>query len=187
MVTQVIFVCPSLQNIAAFASDIILGLEPWLNTSTVCTYPAPWEERNDVTQARDHLEIRWNLSRPMTDYEGLYDHPCFGHIIVGVEDNDRLQLEYGRFGKMVLVPMDEMNFLGYFVDKLWFVTNSDGNTAPFNVSFDFQGDRVKEIRFPIDFSQKPTKFVRGTGVSLVSSVALLSLATVSVRILQSVS
>jgi len=109
----------------------------------------------------------------MSGYEGHYTHPCFGEIIVKAQDKDRLQLEYGRFGKMVLVPEDEFTFQGYFIDKLWFVTNSDGNVTPYTISFVFDGDLVKEIRFPIDFSEKPTEFQRGTGLCLVPSLSTL--------------
>ncbi|XP_070561376.1 protein flp-like [Ptychodera flava] len=32
----------AVHNVHAFAADLLLGEEPWLNVSTACSYPAPW-------------------------------------------------------------------------------------------------------------------------------------------------
>lgn len=123
----------------------------------------------------------------MSEYEGIYHHPCFGDIRVLADDGDRLLLEYGRFGKMVLVPETDLKFTGYFIDKLWFVTNSDGHTEPYHISFVMQDDKVTEIQYPIDFGEKPTSFLRGVGFRVVSSFSFTSLVTIGLLTVLTVS
>lgn len=118
----------------------------------------------------------------MTDYEGIFSHECFGKIKVMAEDSERLLLEYGRFGQMVLVPLTETQFQGYYIGKLWFVTNSDGNTSPYVVSFVIENNLVSKIQFPIDFSEKPINFLRGTCNVIMSSLRVTSLVTLIVTV-----
>ncbi|VDH96975.1 Hypothetical predicted protein [Mytilus galloprovincialis] len=76
-----------------FIVDTLLELEPWLNETTACSYPSPWNtvpEKN--TTARNKTQI--NVSE--TDrFIGNYSNSLYGHATVSVI-NETLTLQYGR-------------------------------------------------------------------------------------------
>lgn len=151
------------QSIAARVSDFLLEQEPWLNMSTTCTYPAPWEEpRHDRIATEFVTKYAWNITQERSSYVGKYGNKGFGEINIYVDKDDSLVLEYGRFGKMVLYPVSEEEFKGNYVDKLWFVTNSDGSVEPISVTFVFNLKReVTGLLFPIDSGSDKTLFSKG--------------------------
>lgn len=67
----------SLQN---YILDFLLSLEPWLNTSTVCSFPHPWHPRN-AEQAPVYA-VGLKPSRSWTDYVGAYSNEGYGDVIV---------------------------------------------------------------------------------------------------------
>ncbi|KAL4230393.1 hypothetical protein ACF0H5_010775 [Mactra antiquata] len=154
----------AVKNIASRISDFLLGKEPWLNSTSTCTFPAPWEEPPPDMIARDEIKKHtWNISSSKSTYVGLYGNMGFGKINVYSENGDSLVLEYGRFGKMELLPITEVQFIGHYVDKLWFITNSDGSTMP--ISIIFVRNNLKEVTgllFPVDFEMSKTLFTKGT-------------------------
>lgn len=139
---------------------MILGEDPWLNTSTSCTYPEPWETRGHVQEAEVVSPFVWNISRPRDHYHGTYSHMGFGNITVDSVDND-LVLMYGRFGKILLQPIYEEEFIGIYVGMLWFVTNSDGNVVMLPIDFIFNDKQVNALLFPVDLRGNRTLFVKG--------------------------
>ncbi|XP_045203141.2 protein flp-like [Mercenaria mercenaria] len=153
----------AVKNIAARASDLLLGLEPWLNLSTTCTSPAPWEEPSPEQLAKPEVTYTWNISRRYSDFIGIYGNMGFGSITVYVENEKNLMLKYGRFGKMKILPVSDDDFIGYYVDKLWFVTNCDGNINPISFTFVSRSDNVVTgLLFPIDFHLNKTLFLKGS-------------------------
>ncbi|CAC5410504.1 unnamed protein product [Mytilus coruscus] len=73
--------------------DTLLELEPWLNDTTACSYPSPWNhipEKNSTT--RNETQI--NISE--TDrFIGNYSNSLYGEASVSVI-NETLTLQYGR-------------------------------------------------------------------------------------------
>ncbi|KAH3781630.1 hypothetical protein DPMN_159530 [Dreissena polymorpha] len=154
----------AIRNIAYFASDLLLGEEPWLNTSTTCSFPAPWKELQHQSLAIEIPRYKWNITRKMADYTGVYGHKGFGHIEIVVLDRNSLILRYGRFGKMKIFPQDEQVFYGYYVDELWFLTNADGRTDYMDIRFELTDGKVTALKLHIDLdSDQPnmTVFLKG--------------------------
>ena len=49
------FICNQLLHY--FLSDLVLQLQPWLDTETICTFPEPWKSRDSYYPYRIHTEI----------------------------------------------------------------------------------------------------------------------------------
>ncbi|XP_062603662.1 uncharacterized protein LOC134265473 [Saccostrea cucullata] len=150
--------------IVSQAADLLLGEEPWLNQSTACSFPAPWKEVKPIprgTNKKPYPERYWNVTVSPDVYAGLYGHLAFGNITIKA-NKDGLSLTYGRFGEMVLLPVNKNIFLGYFLNSLSFVTNSDGNTRPFMIEFKFNTEEIVEIlEYPVDLMRpQKTSFIK---------------------------
>lgn len=155
---------PPLYSIASQASDLLLGNTQWLNESTSCTFPAPWKDIKSIQHGnlqKHHPEPYWNITVSPPMYAGLYGHLAFGNITIK-SDGDGILLHYGRFGRLRLLPINKQLFLGYFLDSLSFTTNSDGNTEPFVIEFQFNAHGALEsLEFPVDLSvPQKTSFKR---------------------------
>ncbi|BFZ22504.1 hypothetical protein BsWGS_25543 [Bradybaena similaris] len=81
----------SLQN---YILDFLLSLEPWLNTSTVCSFPQPWHPRN--AEQTPVYAVGLKPSRSWMDYAGVYGNEGYGDVIV--EFNTTLDGLTARFG-----------------------------------------------------------------------------------------
>ena len=62
-----------------FIADHLLGLKPWLNETTACTYPEPWNKAS-TTEIRS-LPTRYEVN-DTSELEGLYVSPLFPDIEV---------------------------------------------------------------------------------------------------------
>ena len=135
------------------AADLLLGLEPWVNDTTGCSYPEPWLPVDEqVPVDYNTPETNWNISEPMSSYIGTYGHPSFLTMSVSHE-NGNLLIKYGRFGKLVLTPIDKYNFKARYIELLSYVTQSDNAQPPLNVTFEFSsgtGGPVK-LSYPVDY------------------------------------
>ncbi|XP_002731344.1 uncharacterized protein LOC100376556 [Saccoglossus kowalevskii] len=101
----------AMSRIQAYASDILLGEEPWLNTTTACTFPEPWEEKSipaeqyniwgGPSQANSVLalsDLQLNATRPLGDYEGIYNHKALGNTTIYMDESATLRYNYGTYG-----------------------------------------------------------------------------------------
>lgn len=64
-----------------YLMDAALGVTPWLNTSTICSYPAPWKKPRKKSRA-PRLDASVKLKRAVREYEGTYYNKAYGHIHV---------------------------------------------------------------------------------------------------------
>ena len=110
-----------------YITDLVLGLEPWLNNITSCTFPAPWaassgNDNLDVIDHSQHVDLLKDSEDgyPDTDCDdvssyhvaewydafiGQYGHLFFGNITISYDDvSDELRFEAGKFGAGSLTP-----------------------------------------------------------------------------------
>ena len=87
-----------------FALDVLNGEEPWLNASTVCTYPQPWQPPPDVPVPDINMTIG-EPARKLSAYTGTYKQPVFGKITVYKATNQTLKIQYGMLGDINLTPL----------------------------------------------------------------------------------
>lgn len=172
----------SMKAIVSMAADILLGEDPWLNTTTACSYPAPWKNKivSEFPPNHSTSEI-WRIARSPHDYVGIYTNQAFGDIVVYVETGSVLFLLFGRFGKIKLYPVTELHFEGRYVGKLWFLTDSDDNFQPITIDFSFSPDgQVEGVLFPVDSTFPKSLFLKDTenctsGSMYITSMLMLVL------------
>ena len=125
----------ALRVIHFYASDLLLGEVPWLNSSSACRFPEPWlktalkrikhrSSRNnnnnngnddddkvdlhedDSPSKRDKYSVRL-IRRPLSAYVGTYGHLAFGNITIYQNvTSGLLHMKHGRFGRAILHPSE---------------------------------------------------------------------------------
>ncbi|XP_046329452.2 putative beta-lactamase-like 1 [Haliotis rufescens] len=155
----------ALRAIMSYAADILLGEDPWLNTSTICSYPAPWKEGFESASPPTVTDTTTVTARPAQDYVGSYYHRGFGEIRVELKEDaaDTLRMTFGRFGKMNLYPQSETMFHGRYYGPLWFMSDSDDQFQPEIVEFVKNKDnRISGLIYSIDTQYNSTMFSKGS-------------------------
>ncbi|XP_061164214.1 uncharacterized protein LOC133173245 isoform X1 [Saccostrea echinata] len=80
-------------TVSSYLADLYNKQEPWLNVSTICTFPEPFMKKpNRERSEKTFKEIP--LGRPASDFIGRYHHDIYRDIIV-TEYNGSLKLQYG--------------------------------------------------------------------------------------------
>lgn len=85
-----------------YLSDIALGETPWLNGSTICTFPEPWYSNPSTT----HTSVNKNipLYRSESEYIGSYANDGYGTLnITHNATLHTLEMTYG-FARWALYP-----------------------------------------------------------------------------------
>ncbi|XP_019628311.1 PREDICTED: uncharacterized protein LOC109472883 [Branchiostoma belcheri] len=92
-------------------SDILIGKDHWLNTTTACSYPQPWWTRptaNDPVMPETSDEF----PRDKRDYEGVYGNRAAGTMTISLNATDgKLYFRLGLIGHGVLMATDHLNVL----------------------------------------------------------------------------
>ncbi len=151
----------ALRSMAIYISDILLGEKPWLDMSTVCTFPSPWipdyATHSNVSHTINITKQDFNF----TQYIGVYGHLAFGNISVYKNNSDsELHMKFGRFGHAVLYKDHEHSFEAYYQDLLSYISFGDSSRGPFEVEFsEFVDSMTTVLKINIDMSIK-TKFIR---------------------------
>ncbi|XP_014772360.1 putative uncharacterized protein DDB_G0282133 [Octopus bimaculoides] len=138
-----------LKSLAWTGSDILLGEKPWLNTSTSCSYPKPWYTIAKTSQVQPKKTV--HLHRPAKDFLGLFCHRGFGNITVFLnQTSQKLNMEFGRYGKLSLRPVGKNEFIAQNYGPLWFLTDSDDNNETMTVRFSENSENeIESILFPV--------------------------------------
>ena len=116
-----------------FIADSMLELTPWLNSSTIQSFPEPWKKKEVYFIPRSNCPIPRNITatRSLHDYSGSYSHGFLGEMSINVDiGRNVLCLLYGKIGKFFLHPNgEEDEFQMEGVDTLSFLQTLD-NYAP---------------------------------------------------------
>ncbi|CAH1777837.1 unnamed protein product [Owenia fusiformis] len=155
-----------LKMILNYASDLLLNQEPWLNQSTACTFPQPWEppvpgNTSPVTTPTYRLDLELD-----NEYNGNYSHPMFGDISVHSTLHQgavQLKLNFGRFGVFSLSRSADLSnsFKATFSGILSYLSTSDLKVPPLMLIFKDKNKagKMTRLEFPVDQMIK-TDFIR---------------------------
>jgi len=105
-------------NVLFTALDVALGFEPWINTTTACTFPCPWapgctaaanekvkqaEVKNPTKQEKvKQAEVKNTKKQEKRqggsyeEYTGTYTDPAWGSYEISLDQNGNLVAVYGN-------------------------------------------------------------------------------------------
>lgn len=90
-------------NMHLYMADLALGISPWLDNNTVCSFPAPWFNQSTKNPPRKRI-YDLDASRPLEEYTGVFENPAYGSIDTYKNSSSgRLMARIG-FGQFVLYP-----------------------------------------------------------------------------------
>ncbi|XP_070561631.1 uncharacterized protein [Ptychodera flava] len=158
----------AMQRIEAFATDLLLGEEPWLNATTACTFPEPWQPSSEGVSAsfaskRDKRNgendkklnkiksHKVHSARPLDDYVGVYGHKALGNCSIWLEDDsENLRYRYGEYGlgELVQSPQENVFVITMIGPMAWYLDTYTGEiplVARFRSS---EGDIIDELVLP---------------------------------------
>ena len=72
--------------------SVYTEVDPWLNVSTGCSFPAPWVNSSRVRERQ--ADTKPTQQRPSIHYVGVYEHLAFGNFTVYLS-NDFLHYTFG--------------------------------------------------------------------------------------------
>ncbi|XP_064606865.1 uncharacterized protein LOC135471529 [Liolophura sinensis] len=107
-----------------YASDLLLGETPWLNSTTACSFPEPWKvksSKNSTEFSRQEV----HSERHLTEYVGVYGNRFVGdmNVFINRTANDTLQLNLGYNIQTFLYATSEKDvFRWKFIGNLWFLS-----------------------------------------------------------------
>lgn len=132
-----------LEPLSYFIADILLQEEPWLNVSTVCTFPEPWKERpaprnktDEKLPADDYV---------VTRYLGHYGHRLNGEVVIsGGSPYSKMSFKLNSVGEgnLTLMSLNTSTFRMDFTAGLALVFGPSC-TAQFD---DISNDRFQKLQ-----------------------------------------
>ena len=138
-----------------FALDVLMGEEPWLNASTVCTYPHPWQPSPNIPVPDLNITIG-EPARKLSAYTGTYGQPVFGNITVYQTSNQTLKIQYGMLGDINLTPLTIPDvFLARGSGTVWYFS-----LGIVNFTSSSQTKVIDTLQFPVLEMLEPPVFKR---------------------------
>ncbi|WAR28018.1 hypothetical protein MAR_013722 [Mya arenaria] len=154
----------SLTTTMYYLADILLDKEPWLNSSTACSFPEPWKEINEMdSRSRDNSAFLPDIS----EYAGNYGNEFQPDFILTVSGSSQTQLNFesGRIGGNLYSTQAKDRFL-MEITYPWefYVPLMDHNnvTTKTNVYFVRGGGKVTSMILEI-----------GTNITFTKDVSVL--------------
>lgn len=135
-----------------YIADLLLGYEPWLNASKVCTFPEPWRTKPSSSpdpKPRTDIEAQ----RALEDYEGTYRNEAYGEIVIYINvTNTRLMCSFG-VADLILYPKSSKDvFYGQGVGLMQNIQD----ISTFN--FKYINGSISQLMIPTFESKDPPVF-----------------------------
>ncbi|XP_046558560.1 penicillin-binding protein 4-like [Haliotis rubra] len=120
-------------TISFYVSDILMGDQPWLNSSTACTYPSPWGKLPPSTQ---NNSVVTNSDVECLDcYVGKYGQHLLGDVDVREGPGSSLELHYGMLRGSLNATDDKTSFKLDLWDPYRFLARPGNATVLVEVNF----------------------------------------------------
>ena len=155
----------------SFITDLMLDKEPWLNTTTVCTFPEPWltgaqaekfiqkmsSRDDDPEQTLTEPDQSSHLPYPsnLNPYTGVYGDFYYGNVTIFSDDSE-LYFQYGTIQSIQLVTTGSENvFLAATVPS------DDDWPLRTTVAFGVSEEGLQQFDLcQVSFDDFPTIFIR---------------------------
>lgn len=155
----------SFQSIMYYATDLMLGFEPWINETTACSFPEPW------MKIPEFPEMDFKPEQPdfaLTEYQGSFTNPLLGGLTIGKSPSNSKALTFKMSEVTGELLPEGGNVFRLFVDGSYkhLTTPVHGKKPiPFaRLFFDFKGKQCIGLKFPDSiFGGAPVNFVKSQG------------------------
>ena len=165
-----------LTTLLYYISDHLLGLEPWLNETTACTFPQPWANKTETESKEPEVPI---TVENRTDYTGEFSNPLFHGVEVSTNSTTMFIKAKPRLSGILQSSSEKDRFLWRITDP-WEVavqyTDNNNETRFINITFlrDEEGD-VKAFKagFDVDLTFTKIGYVSGAQRVSISAVCIV--------------
>ena len=160
-----------------YISDNQLGLEPWLNQTTACTFPEPWANKPDTASKEPGVPI---TVENRTDYTGEFSNPLFHGVEVSTNSTTMFIKAKPRLSG-ILQPSSEKDRFLWQITNPWDVA-LQYKTRVITITFlrDESGDiKAFKARFDVDLSFTKNGYVSGAQHVTISVVYIVLAATLA--------
>ena len=135
-----------------YLADMYIGETPWLNKTTLCTFPEPFY-KPFPKRVRRNIERYRKLARNVSEYAGTYYNPAYKHL--KIIPKFPLEMEYG-FAKFKLYAKTNKDH--FYIDSYGLTEYTTFGSVEFHVS----DGTVRRIEIPAFDSSDPPVFVKQT-------------------------
>ncbi|XP_059164314.1 beta-lactamase-like [Physella acuta] len=139
----------TVQTLTYFATDLLLGFEPWINETSACLFPEPFIKTPELPD----VEFKPQPSEfALTDYQGIFTSKLLGDITVRKSTSNPKALTF-TMGKITGTLLPEGgNIFRLFLegDNKYMQTPLPGkNPLPFTrLLFEFKGTQCTGLKLP---------------------------------------
>ena len=167
-------------------------VDPWLNVSTGCSFPAPWVKSSQVRDRQEYTTP--SQQRPSLQYVGVYEQLAFGNFTVYLS-NDSLHYNFGILLRGRLNPSETRDKFFMTLDQPLAYRMNGYSEYPHGFPVYFKnsggsGGDVDAVAVPYFESRLPPVFKKAaihpnSGLRKCSdSLLLLLMVTLSTAVLQ---
>jgi hypothetical protein len=106
-----------LEPLSYVLADILLHEDQWLNLSTVCSFPEPWEKKQITSKTETKISTE---EYDFTPCLGNYGHAIFGDVVIGnalTNGNLSIQMNSIAKGSLTLAHSENSSFHLNFAGK----------------------------------------------------------------------
>lgn len=97
-----------LYPLAYYLKDLLLDKTPWLNKTTICSYPEPWG--NPFFRPPPTQNVEEKYVGETGEFVGVFGHTLYGEVLV-TDNNQSIDLKWGEVMKGTLY--DRTNLLSF--------------------------------------------------------------------------
>lgn len=96
-----------LYPLAYYLKDLLLDKTPWLNETTICSYPEPWG--NPAFRPLPTQNVLEKYVGETGEFVGVFGHTLYGEVLV-TENNQSIDLKWGEVMKGTLYDRRNLSF-----------------------------------------------------------------------------
>lgn len=125
--------------------DTLNGEEPWLNETTICSFPSPWKQKGETSETTQN-DTQINIDN-MDRFIGNYSDLLYGRFNVS-EENGTLNVKFGKLMHGKLSHFSDFTFNLTLFEPLSEVFDPDSFTVSFENFIDNQFLKVRLNKNP---------------------------------------
>lgn len=141
-------------NIHLYIADLLLEQDPWLDNTTICSFPEPWKEKSDsVSNYKPRTDVK--ADRPLFEYEGTFSNRAYG--LIDIYKNSSVGYLMAKVGIGVFILYPKATADEFYAQGIVLMENiRDFST----LQFSFHKGKVQTLTIPSMEYKDPPVFYR---------------------------